>query len=139
MSVEAVASPSLTVDFAQIVPTLRIGAYSDAVAFYVEWLGFNLDWEWREDPDQPVIMHISRNGQGMFLNEYEVGVFGAQLLVRVTDLEAYAAELCTRRADSATVFLEPPNEIPSLRFTDPFGNYIGFQELPAADQNNKES
>jgi catechol 2,3-dioxygenase-like lactoylglutathione lyase family enzyme len=133
MSAEVRTRSSGPAEFAQLVPSLRIGSYTEAVAFYVDWLGFHLDWEWREADDQPVIMHVSRSGQAMFLNEYPVGVFGTQLLVHVSDLDAYADELNARRADSATIFLEPPNKIPSLRFTDPFGNYIGFQGPPVGD------
>ena len=38
-------------EFIQIVPNLRIGSAREAIAFYVDWLGFNLDWEWRSDAD----------------------------------------------------------------------------------------
>ncbi|MDK1023881.1 MAG: hypothetical protein QGD92_06575 [Gammaproteobacteria bacterium] len=33
----------------EIVPVLGIGSYDEAVAHYVDWLGFDLDREWREE------------------------------------------------------------------------------------------
>lgn len=39
-------APNMT----RIGPVLRILSYEDAVAYYVDWLGFTIDWEWRETP-----------------------------------------------------------------------------------------
>ena len=34
-------------------PVLRIGSYEEAVDHYADWLGFKLEWDWREAPGQP--------------------------------------------------------------------------------------
>jgi catechol 2,3-dioxygenase-like lactoylglutathione lyase family enzyme len=115
-------------EFILIKPTLRIGSAREAIAFYVDWLGFNLDWEWRRDADSPAIVHVSRDGQAIFLSEDDSGSFGAQLNITVSDLDTFACELETRRPGEATVYIEPPYDIPSIRLSDPFGNHIGFQQ-----------
>ena len=50
-------------EFILIKPTLRIGSAREAIAFYVDWLGFKLDWDWRSDADSPAIVHVFRDGQ----------------------------------------------------------------------------
>ena len=53
----------------RIRPVLHIHSYDEAVAFYVAWLGFRIEWEWREAPGKPVIMEISRDGVDIHLVE----------------------------------------------------------------------
>jgi catechol 2,3-dioxygenase-like lactoylglutathione lyase family enzyme len=44
------------------VPMLHIGGYEEAKAYYVDWLGFRIDWEFRFEPTFPVYMQVSRDG-----------------------------------------------------------------------------
>ncbi|MAF13185.1 hypothetical protein CMK11_22250 [Candidatus Poribacteria bacterium] len=48
-TVEATSSPNMT----RVQPVFRI-EYEEAVAHYVDWLGFAIDWEWRREPGAPV-------------------------------------------------------------------------------------
>ena len=32
-----------------IVPVFGVGSYEETVSHYVEWLGFKVDWEYREE------------------------------------------------------------------------------------------
>jgi len=111
-----------------MVPVIGIRSYEEAVAHYVDWLGFNLDWEWREAPGKPVIMSISRDVASLMLNESGDPAPGAWLTLSVSDLEALAAEWNGRRPDSVSVVIGPPYDIPSLCITDPFGNRMDFQQ-----------
>jgi hypothetical protein len=43
------------------VPILHIGSYEEAKAYYVDWLGFKIDWEFRFEPTFPVYMQVSRD------------------------------------------------------------------------------
>jgi Glyoxalase superfamily protein len=45
----------------RVVPALRITHYGRSKAFYVEGLGFRVDWERRFEPHFPVFMSISRD------------------------------------------------------------------------------
>ena len=51
----------------RMVSVFGISSYTEAVAHYIGWLGFNLDWEWRQAPGQPVIMGISRDKIGSWV------------------------------------------------------------------------
>ncbi len=117
-----------------IVPVFGIRSYKEAVAHYVDWLGFNLDWEWREAPGRPVIMAISRDGASLMLNEDDELAVGSWLTLRVTHLHALADEWNAKRPNSVIVAVEPPYDIPSVLLTDPFGNRMDFQQPVSAEE-----
>lgn len=54
------------------IPHLRILGYDEAVAFYVDVLGFEIDFEWRNGPRLPVYMGTRRGTLYAHLSEYEV-------------------------------------------------------------------
>ena len=112
----------------EVVPVFGIGSYDEAVAYYVDWLGFNLDWEWREAPGRPVIMAISRDGVSLMLNEHPRSSSGSWLNLKVTDLGALAEEWNARRPDSVVVEVGPPYDIPTVSLRDPFGNRLDFEQ-----------
>jgi hypothetical protein len=41
----------MTIEFGPIIPILRIFSEEKAREFYLEYLGFTLDWEHRFEPD----------------------------------------------------------------------------------------
>ncbi len=118
----------------EIVPVFGIGSYDEAVAHYVDWLGFNLDWEWREAPGRPVIMAISRDGVSLMLNEHHASSSASSLVLKVTDIYAFAEEWNAKRPNSVTVDIEPPYDIPSIFLRDPFGNSMDFQQPVSAEE-----
>ncbi len=108
-------------------PSFKIDDYDQAVAHYVEWLGFNLDWEWRSEPGAPVIISVSRDGLSLFLSEAET-TSGMWLRVSVAGLEAMFAEWDQRKPGAASLVLEQPYELPTVYLEDPFGNGMALQE-----------
>jgi len=53
----------------RVMPTLRIADYPRSKHFYVDCLGFQIDWEHRFEPGFPVFMQVSREGLAFFLIE----------------------------------------------------------------------
>lgn len=49
---------------------LRIFDYHKAIEFYVNWLGFTVDWEHRFDDNAPIYMQISLGGIELHLSEH---------------------------------------------------------------------
>jgi catechol 2,3-dioxygenase-like lactoylglutathione lyase family enzyme len=79
------------------VPILRSFDERKAREFYVEWLGFAVDWEHRFEPDLPLYMQVSRGGCVLHLSEHHGdGTPGSAIRIRVDDLEAFHAELQSR-------------------------------------------
>jgi len=40
------------------IPILHVDSYEKATAYYVDWLGFTIDWEFRLEPGFPVYMQF---------------------------------------------------------------------------------
>ena len=109
----------------QVVPALRITNYERSKAFYVDGLGFQVDWEHRFEPRFPVFMSISRDGMEFFLTEHRGDCEpGGLVHLYVPDVDAWHAEFVGR----GVPVHDPPSEtIEGLRdmtIVDPDGNKI---------------
>ncbi len=66
-----------------VIPQLRITSASISLPFYVDGLGFALDWKCQFEPGFPVFAQITRAGQTLFLSEHtgdcQVGVVESKL------------------------------------------------------------
>ncbi len=105
------------------VPTLRIRSYEAAVHFYVESLGFRIDWEWRHEPELPVFMQLSRGLLRMYLTEHEGDcALPGLVYLYVEDVDAWQAEMLAR----GVVAEEAPRNQPwgnrEMMLRDPDGN-----------------
>jgi catechol 2,3-dioxygenase-like lactoylglutathione lyase family enzyme len=54
----------------RVMPTLRMTDYARSRLFYVDGLGFQVDWEHRFKPGFPVFAQVSRDGMAFFLTEH---------------------------------------------------------------------
>ena len=117
----------MKVDVKPPIPVFGIDSYDEAKAHYVDWLGFSVDWEWREADGQPVIMSISKGDATFMLNEYDTPTSGTVVL-HVSDLDALAREWNDRKPGSVTVDVEPPYEFPAVMIADPWGTKLHFQQ-----------
>ena len=119
----------------QTVPILRIFDVAKAKEFYLDFLGFNLDWEHRFEPDLPLYMQVSLGALVLHLSEhYGDGSPGSTVFVRVEGLAAYHAQLLAKRYGYLRPGIER-NDRGSLcvQLLDPFGNRLRFDESPSAD------
>ncbi|MGE5186341.1 MAG: glyoxalase superfamily protein [Acidobacteriota bacterium] len=79
------------------IPMLRIFDEAKAREFYVDWLGFAVDWEHRFEPNTPLYMQVSRGGCVLHLSEHHGdGTPGTYVRVLVDELEDYLEELRSR-------------------------------------------
>lgn len=117
-------------DVLQTVPILRIFDVARARAFYVEFLGFSVDWEHRFGPELPLYMQVSRGGLVLHLSEhYGDACPGSTVFVRLTGLEAFHRELTEKRDGHCRPGVEDaPWGARVMEVTDPFGNRIRFNE-----------
>src|SRR5262249_20789769 len=54
----------------RVIPALRMTQYARSKEFYVDKLGFALEWEHRFGPKMPVFCSISREGMQLYLSEH---------------------------------------------------------------------
>ena len=109
----------------QVVPTLRITNYARSKEFYVDALGFQIDWEHRFKPDFPVFMQVSRNGLALFLTEHAGDCpVGGLVHFYVPDVDAWYAEFQSK----GVPVKEPPNEslqgLRNMTVVDPDSNKL---------------
>ena len=111
------------------IPTFRILDYKKAMNFYIDGLGFEIDWEHRFGPNEPIYMQISRNGLTLHLSEnkrFETGVF---VFVDSTELTELYAELSNRKTKIDLSKPEKTNwQTMQMEIEDPFGNLLRFNE-----------
>ena len=110
-----------------VIPQLRITNEQRSVAFYVDGLGFAIDWEHRFEPGFPVFLQLTRAGQSIFLTEHagDCQVGGAVYFV-VPDVDACYREFAARGVQAT----KPPEDTPwnrrEMLLIDPDGNRLRF-------------
>jgi hypothetical protein len=111
----------------RIRPVLRIMSYEEAVAHYVDWVGFTIDWEWRREPGAPVVMAISRDGVDMHLVENGDHPPSSWIQIHLDDIQTLADELNAKRPGSVSIEGGPPY-VQQILLKDPFGNLVVFEQ-----------
>src|SRR6201992_3378138 len=113
------------------IPILRIFDEAKAKEFYVDFLGFKIDWEHRYEASFPLYMQISRDACIIHLTEHHGdGCPGSTMRIETTELETYCTAL---RAKNYKNFKPgPPQDQPwgtkEMCAPDPFGNKLYFYE-----------
>jgi predicted enzyme related to lactoylglutathione lyase len=118
---------SADITFTQTAPILRIFDVLKAKEFYLEFLGFQLDWEHRFGDNFPLYMQVSRGGLVLHLSEHHGDACpGANTFVTMTGIDDLQREL---EAKDYT-FMKPGIETLDwgrvMTLTDPFGNRLRF-------------
>jgi catechol 2,3-dioxygenase-like lactoylglutathione lyase family enzyme len=120
----------MSVAFRKTIPILRIFSIDKAREFYLDFLGFSVDWEHRFGDDFPLYMQVSRDGLVLHLSEHHGdGSPGANVFVEMAGIEALHRELAAKNYRYLKPGLEraPWNAL-TMQVTDPFGNRIRFNE-----------
>ena len=113
----------------QTVPVLRLFDEAKAREFYVDFLGFKIDFEHRLDDNAPLYMGISRGACRLHLSgHFGDGSPGARLRVQMDDVSAYCAHLRAKQYRHARPGEPEPTPWGSREITiaDPFGNRLTF-------------
>ena len=111
------------------IPTFGIQDYQIAIDFYVDYLGFKIDWEHRFGPTEPIYMQISKNGLILHLSENKRFHSKAIVFVETTKLKEFHKELQDENpAKQLPEILQTNWKTLQLEITDPFGNLLRFNE-----------
>ena len=117
---------------ASVIPVFRVFNYEKIIEFYVDWLGFGIDWEHRPE-GSPFYLQASLRGAIIDLSEHhgECSPGGRVSIVGFEGLEAYHRQLLAKEYKYMKPGLERvPWKENSLSVTviDPFYNRIIFNE-----------
>jgi catechol 2,3-dioxygenase-like lactoylglutathione lyase family enzyme len=127
-----------TITFGQVIPILRIFDIAKADEFYLDYLGFHVDWDHRFDDSAPLYRQVSRGALILHLSEHHGdGSPGARLRVTMRGVRTFHEELIAKNYRYMRPGLEatPWNTL-ETGVIDPFGNLIRFSEpieVPAAE------
>jgi uncharacterized glyoxalase superfamily protein PhnB len=114
--------------FRRPIPILRIFDEAKAREFYVDFLGFQVDWEHRFEAGLPLYMQVSKDECVLHLSgHYGDCCPGASLRIETTELDAYQAELIAKQyKHSRPGIEETPWGSRDMSISDPFGNRLAF-------------
>ena len=118
----------MAIAFERIVPILRIFDVAKAREFYLDFLGFGVDWEHRFEPRLPLYMQVSRGNAVFHLSEHHGdGSPGAHVRIETSGVEEFQRELAGRKYNymNPGVELAPWGEL-MVVVIDPFGNRLFF-------------
>lgn len=110
-------------------PILRIFDETRAREFYVDFLGFRIDWQHRFADGMPLYCQVSRAGLVLHLSGHHGDASpGATTFVYMRGVRAYQQELQARRYPNMNPGLEALPWGLQMSVTDPFSNRIRFCE-----------
>lgn len=122
----------MALEFLRVTPVLRIFDEYKAREFYVDFLGFTIEWEHRFEEGLPLYMYISRGDIALHLSEHHGDACpGAKVFIHMRGIEEYHRELASKNYK----YFRPGIEqafygAQCMEVTDPFGNRLSFNEYP---------
>ena len=114
--------------FGKPTPILRIFDEAKAREFYVDFLGFKVDWEHRFEPGLPLYMQVSKDRCVIHLSEHHGDCSpGSAMRIETSELDAFHQELIAKRYKHARPGIgDTPWGSRDMSVTDPFGNRLTF-------------
>lgn len=112
------------------IPILRIFSEEKAKEFYIDYLGFKIDFEHRFEPGMPLYMGLSRDGAALHLSEHHGdSVPGSAVFIPVTNIKEFHRELQSKNYKYLRPgIIDQSWGMRELAVIDPFGNRIRFAE-----------
>jgi uncharacterized glyoxalase superfamily protein PhnB len=120
----------MTVRLERAIPILRIFDIAKAREFYIDYLGFSVEFEHRFHDDAPLFMGIVRDGVRLFLSEHHGdGSPGVHVRIDMHGVQELHAELAARGYRYMNPGIrEQEWGTRDLGVVDPFGNQLIFSE-----------
>jgi catechol 2,3-dioxygenase-like lactoylglutathione lyase family enzyme len=114
----------------EAIPILRIFDVAKAKEFYVDFLGFAIDWEHRFGDNFPLYAQVSRAGLKLHLSEHHGDASpGSTVFVWMRGIVEYHRELLAKNYRYYRPGLEEaPWDAKVMQVGDPFGNKLRFSE-----------
>jgi len=123
-------SPSTRPALRKAVPILRIFSVEKAKEFYVDFLGFVIDWEQRYGDDFPLYAQVSRSDVTLHLSEHHGDASpGSTAFITMQGIDDYHRELSAKNYRyNKPGIQDAPWDARVMELSDPFGNRLRFSE-----------
>jgi hypothetical protein len=114
----------------QTVPILRSFDEAKAREFYIDWLGFKVDWEHRFEPNTPLYMQVSRDGIVLHISEHHGDATpGSHIRINCTGVRDFHVEIIAKRYKNNRPGIERPDwGGTEVTVVDPCRNLLTFAE-----------
>lgn len=110
-----------------VIPQLRITNAERSLAFYIDGLGFAIDWQHQFEPGFPLFFQITRAGQTIFLTQHSGDCeTGGAVYFKVPDARAYYAAFQNNGVVATNLPEDTPWGTCEFLLTDPDGNRLRF-------------
>ena len=132
MTQTVVEAPESTeqVHLSPAIPIIRIFSENQAKAFYLDFLGFKVEWEHRFEADFPLYAQIKRSDLTLHLSEHHGDATpGSAVFVPMKNILMFHSELTAKNYKYAKPALQNLPWGRMMELIDPFGNKIRFCEL----------
>lgn len=115
--------------FQPAIPILRIFDADKAREFYVDYLGFNIDWEQRFSDDAPLYMQVSRARLILHLSEHHGdGTPGSSVYIETSGVHELHRELHAKSYRYLKPGISTDDVGTCIELIDPFGNTLRLNE-----------
>lgn len=114
------------------IPILRIFDETKAKEFYIDFLGFRVDWEHRFAEDLPLYMQVSKDECVIHLSEHHGDCCpGGAMRIEMTEIDGFQRELAAKNYKYYRPGIEDmPWGSRDMSIMDPFGNRLTFFSFP---------
>lgn len=120
-------APRPAITFDKAIPILRMFDETKAREFYVDFLGFSIEFEHRFEADLPLYLGLNRGGLQIHLSEHHGDASpGATIFVPMQNIEMLRDELLAKRYGYGRPDIVQQDWGQLLEVYDPFGNRIRF-------------
>jgi len=121
----------------KVIPILRIFDYQKAVEFYIDWLGFSIEWEHVFEEGMPKYIEVVSDGFTLHLSEHHGDATpGAKVFLWCTGLKEYHKILIDKKYKHNRPGLEETfYDSWAVEVIDPFGNRLSFNEKKNGQNN----
>ncbi len=122
-----VASPTVPAPAPITIPILRTFPGQEARRFYVDFLGFAVDWEHRFGEGMPLYQQVSREGCVLHLSEHHGDATpGSAVRIDIPDVRRLQRDLVESPVYPLRIGLDRHPWGDDLAVPDPFGNRLIF-------------
>lgn len=113
----------------KVVPVLQIDDCDEAKEFYINKLGFELDFEWRHEPGFPVFMGIKYGDLYLHLSEHGKGHTGSEVYIFVDDIEVWHKRCKEREIEIKNGPVKQAWGNTDMLLVDPHRNSLRFSQI----------
>lgn len=114
-------------NFSNTTPILRILDEAKAKEFYVDYLGFSIDWEHRFEAGLPLYFQVSKGDCVIHLSEHHGDCCtGAAMRIKTVGLVSFHEELRKKNPACGLAIEKMPWGTEDMSVRDPFGNRLTF-------------